>query len=144
MVEATRWSSCTVGWLWLWDSLGGESADIRYGAVSLGRLNPSPIHRNIRVTRVNDLIRVVTLHATVAASGPLTYLMGCGVASNDSYQVCYLWKRMVLTEATGDAELVLWDGREFSHCCASFLSAQPVLQGCGSMFVGGCNGITVV
>ena len=26
---------------------------------------------------------------------------------------------------------------------ASFLSAQPVLHGCGSMFVGGCNGIVV-
>ena len=37
------------------------------------------IHRNIRVTRVNDLIRVVTLHAAVMASGSLTYLMGCGV-----------------------------------------------------------------
>ena len=37
-----------------------------------------------------DLIRVVTLHATVMASGSLTYLMGCGVASNDSYQVSYL------------------------------------------------------
>ena len=33
------------------------------------------------MTRINDLIRVVTLHATVVASGPLTYLMGCGVAS---------------------------------------------------------------
>ena len=40
--------------------------------------------------RSNDLIRVVTLHATVMASGSLTYLVGCGVASNDSYQVCYL------------------------------------------------------
>ena len=77
--------------------------------------NPSPIHSNIRVTRVNDLIRVVTLHATVMASGPLTYLVGCGVASNDSDQVSYLQHRMVLTEATGDAELVLWDGREFGH-----------------------------
>ena len=35
-------------------------------------------------------IRVVTLHATVMASGSLTYLVGCGVASYDSYQVCYL------------------------------------------------------
>ncbi|MDC3264782.1 hypothetical protein OAU61_01650 [Planktomarina temperata] len=78
-------------------------------------VNPSPIHRNVRVTRVNDLIRVVTLHAAVIASGLLTYLMGCGVASNDSDQVCYLQHRMVLTEATGDAELVLWDGREFGH-----------------------------
>jgi hypothetical protein len=41
--------------------------------------------------------------------------VGCGIASYDSYQVCYLKHRMVLTEATGDAELVLWDGGEFGH-----------------------------
>ena len=41
--------------------------------------------------------------------------MGCGIASYNSYQVCYLQKRVVLTQATGDAELVLWDGREFGH-----------------------------
>jgi len=40
--------------------------------------------------RSNDLVRVVTLHATVMASGSLTYLVGCGVASYNSYQVCYL------------------------------------------------------
>ena len=34
--------------------------------------------------RVNDLVRVITLHATVMTSGSLTYLVGCGVASNDS------------------------------------------------------------
>ena len=50
----------------------------------------SPIYRIIKVTRVNDLIRVVTLYAAVMASGSLTYLVGCGIASNDSYQVCYL------------------------------------------------------
>ena len=77
--------------------------------------NPSTIHRNVRATRANDLIRVITLYATVMTSGPLTYLVGCGVASNDSDQVSYLQHRMVLTEATGDAELVLWDGREFGH-----------------------------
>ena len=44
------------------------------------------------------------------ASGSLTYLVGCGIASNDGNQVSYLQHRMVLTEATGDAELVLWDG----------------------------------
>ena len=43
------------------------------------------IRRNIRVARANDLIRVVTLHATVIASGSLTYLMGCGVASKHKY-----------------------------------------------------------
>ena len=48
------------------------------------------IHRNIRVTRVNDLIRVVTLHAAVIASGSLRYLVGCDIASNDSDQVSYL------------------------------------------------------
>jgi hypothetical protein len=40
--------------------------------------------------RSNDLIGVVTLHTTGMASGSLAYLMGCGVASCDSYQVCYL------------------------------------------------------
>ena len=39
----------------------------------------------------NDLICVVTLHATVMASGPLTYLMGCGVASNH----CKLKTRLI-------------------------------------------------
>ena len=38
--------------------------------------NLSTIHRNVRVTRVNDLIRVVTLHATVMASGSLPQLAG--------------------------------------------------------------------
>ena len=48
-------------------------------------------------------------------SGSLAYLMGCGIATNDSYQVCYLKHRMVLVEATGDAELMLWDGRDLGH-----------------------------
>jgi hypothetical protein len=39
----------------------------------------------------------------------LKYLVGCGVASYYSYQVCYLLKRVMLTEAAGDAEFVLWD-----------------------------------
>ena len=51
--------------------------------IHIGSLNPSTIHRNIRVTRVDDLIRVVTLHATLLASGSLAYLMGCSVASYD-------------------------------------------------------------
>ena len=33
----------------------------------------SPVHRNVRITRVNDLIRVVALHASVMASGSLSY-----------------------------------------------------------------------
>ncbi|MDA8821622.1 hypothetical protein N9N45_04920 [Planktomarina temperata] len=44
------------------------------------------------------------------ASGSLTYLMGCRIASNNSDQVGYLKKRVMLTETTGDVELVLWDG----------------------------------
>jgi len=59
---------------------------------------------------MNDLIRVVALVPAVMASGSLAYLVGCRIASYNSNQVCYLKKRMVLTEATGDAELVLWDG----------------------------------
>ncbi len=38
------------------------------------------------------------------------------------YQVRYLQQRVVLTEATGDAELVVWDGREFGHWCAFNIS----------------------
>jgi len=35
-------------------------------------------------------MRVVTLHASVMASGSLSYLMGCSIASPDCNQVCYL------------------------------------------------------
>ncbi|MDA9346577.1 hypothetical protein N9R66_01015 [bacterium] len=64
---------------------------------------------------MNDLIRVVALVPAVMASGSLTYLVGCGIASNDSYQVSYRKHRMVLAEATHGAELVPWDDREFGH-----------------------------
>jgi hypothetical protein len=47
------------------------------------------------------------------ASGSLTYLMGCGVASTDRCEVCSLMQRVVPSEARGDAELALWDGSEF-------------------------------
>jgi len=53
---------------------------------------------------------LVSLNATVMTSSSLIYLMGCSIASYNSYQVCYLQKRVVLTQATGDAELMLWDG----------------------------------
>ena len=59
---------------------------------------------------MNDLIRVVTYHAAFMASGSLTHLVGCGVASKDSYKVRNLQKRIVLTHATDDVELVLWNG----------------------------------
>jgi hypothetical protein len=45
----------------------------KYFVLSWFHHDPTPIHRNIRITRVNDLIRVVLLHATVMASGSLTY-----------------------------------------------------------------------
>ena len=57
-------------------------------------LNPSPIHRNVRVTRANDLIRVVTLNAAVMASSPLKNLMGCSIASYNSDKVCK-WQWLV-------------------------------------------------
>jgi hypothetical protein len=49
----------------------------------------APSSATPELPRINDLIRVVTLHAAVMASGSLTYLVGCGIASNDSYQVSY-------------------------------------------------------
>ena len=53
--------------------------------------------------RSNDLVRVVTLHATVMTFGSLTYLVGCSIASCECNQDCYLEHRVVLTEAAGDA-----------------------------------------
>ena len=53
---------------------------------------------------------LLPLHATVMASGSLTSVGGRGITSYDSYQVSYLEHHMVLTEATGDTELVLWNG----------------------------------
>jgi len=35
--------------------------------------------------RSNDLVRVVTLHATVMASGSLAYLVGCGMKAGHSH-----------------------------------------------------------
>jgi|GEM_PF-3386216 hypothetical protein len=35
--------------------------------------------------RSNDLVRVVTLHATVMASGSLAYLVGCGMKADHSH-----------------------------------------------------------
>jgi hypothetical protein len=40
--------------------------------------------------------------------------MGYSMAPNDKYWVGHLKHWVVLTEATGDAELVLWDGRELA------------------------------
>ena len=78
-------------------------------------LTPASSSAMSELPRQYDLIRVVTFDAAVITSGFLTYLMGCGVASNDSNKVCHLQKRMMLTEAAGDAELVLWNCREFGH-----------------------------
>tara|TARA_B100001059_G_C17773827_1_gene550052 strand:- start:434 stop:634 length:201 start_codon:yes stop_codon:yes gene_type:complete len=61
------------------------------------------------------LERVVSLNATVTASGSLAYFVGYGIASYDSYQICYREHRMVLTKAAGNAKLVLGDVREFGH-----------------------------
>ena len=53
----------------------------KYFVLSWFHHDPTPIHRNIRITGVNDLIRVVTFHAAVVTSGSLAYLVGCGIAS---------------------------------------------------------------
>ena len=52
--------------------------------------NTTCIHRNARITSVNDLIHIVTLDATIMASGSLTFLVGCGKPSYDCNEVCYL------------------------------------------------------
>ena len=58
--------------------------------IAVQGLTPTPSSATSELPRQYNLIRVVTTHATVMASGSLAYLMGCGVASNDCNQVCYL------------------------------------------------------
>jgi hypothetical protein len=58
--------------------------------IAVQGLTPTPSSATSELPRQYNLIRVVTLHATVMASGSLTYFVGCGIASNDSYQVSYL------------------------------------------------------
>ena len=66
-----------------------KARSILYAKSCSVKHNTTFIHLNIRVTRVNDLMSVIILHATVMASGSLTYLMGCSVASNDCNEVWY-------------------------------------------------------
>ena len=51
---------------------------------------PAPSSATSELPRQYDLIRVVTLSFTLGATVPLTYLMGCSIASNDKYKVGYL------------------------------------------------------
>ena len=52
--------------------------------------------------RSNDLVRVVTLHATVMASGSLAYLVGCGMKADHSHIQTRL-KRDCFQNWTNDA-----------------------------------------
>ena len=47
--------------------------------IAVQGLTPTPSSATSELPRQYNLIRVVTLHATVMASGSLTYLVGCGV-----------------------------------------------------------------
>ena len=47
--------------------------------IAVQGLTPTPSSATSELPRKYNLIRVVTLHATVMASGSLTYLVGCGV-----------------------------------------------------------------
>ena len=60
--------------------------------------------------RQYDLIRVIAFGLTLLTAVPLTHRIGCGIASNDKYKVGYLQHGVMLTDATGDAQGVVWDG----------------------------------
>ena len=69
---------------------------------------------------LHDLIGVVTFSLTLLTAVPLAYIMGCGVASNNKYEVSHLKHGVVLTETTGDAEGVIWDHLEFGSFISKF------------------------
>ena len=56
----------------------------------------SPIHRNIRVTRVNDLIRVVALYAKLLSGMRLSNIVGLRVCINIKYKNIILIKIYLL------------------------------------------------
>ena len=85
MVEATRWSSCGVGWLGLWGSLGARTQTLAMGQYHLAGLTPAPSIAMSELPRQYDLIRVIALRTAVMASSPLAYLMGCIIGASDRY-----------------------------------------------------------
>jgi hypothetical protein len=85
MVEATRWSSCGVGWLGLWGSLGARTQTLAMGQYHLAGLTPAPSIAMSELPRQYDLIRVVAFGSAVMASGSLTHLMGCIIGASDRY-----------------------------------------------------------
>ena len=58
---------------------------------------------------------------------PLARIMGCSITANDKDQVSDFEHRVVLTDATGDAELVVCYGAELGHGLLSKLicSVRP-------------------
>ena len=64
-----------------------KSRAIFYAKWCSTKHNTTFIHRDIRVTRVNDLISIVTLHAADMASGSLSYLVGCGVSRTFCFKI---------------------------------------------------------
>ena len=73
-------------------------------------LTPTPSSATSELPRQYDLIRLVAFSLTLLAAKLLAYITGYSFTSNDKYKVSYLWHGVVLTEATGDAECVIWDG----------------------------------
>ena len=53
--------------------------------IAVQGLTPTPSSATSELPRQYNLIRVVTLHATLLASGSLSYLMGCGVKADCFY-----------------------------------------------------------
>ena len=61
-----------------------------------GWLSAGPIDRHTRVTRVNDLIRVVTLHAKLLSGMRLSNIVGLRVCINIKYKNIILIKIYLL------------------------------------------------
>ena len=58
--------------------------------------NPTPIHRNVKVARVNDLIRVVALYAKLLSGMRLSNIVGLRVCINIKYKNIILIKIYLL------------------------------------------------
>jgi hypothetical protein len=56
----------------------------------------SPVHRNVRITRVNDLIRVVALYTKLLSGMRLSNIVGLRVCINLKYKNIILIKIYLL------------------------------------------------
>ena len=64
---------------------------------------------------IDDLKSILTSCIALLANMYLTHIVGCSITANHNNQVSYFKHRVVLTDAKGDDELVVYYGAELGQ-----------------------------